>query len=127
MTTDVENYENDLKTGRASAGNPCVYRRKTDEDVKITMINYDQEHIETRVVRTVEECFPYKDQPTVTWINVDGLHDTTILERLGTQYGLHALTIADLLNTQQRLKVDIFEDHLFIVLKMHTYDQDADE
>jgi magnesium transporter len=108
-------------------GTPVYVGEKKTKAVKITVIDYDKEHIETRVVQTVEECFPFKEQPTVTWINVDGIHDTAIVEQLGTYYGLHPLIIEDVLNTQQRLKVDVFDDYILIVLKMHIYDEKADE
>jgi magnesium transporter len=58
--------------------------------------------------------FSNKDRPSVTWINVDGIHDTTIVERLGKHFGLHALMIEDILNTQQRLKIDVFDEYILI-------------
>jgi len=97
------------------------------EQVKITVIDYDQERLDTQVVTSVKECFPYKDSSTVTWINVDGMHDAGVVEQLGRYYGLHPLMIEDILNTRQRLKVDIFDDYLFIVLKMPWFDEAAEE
>ena len=108
-------------------GTPVFVGEKKTEHVKMTVIDYDEEHLETRVAQTVEECFPFKEKPTITWINVDGIHDTVIVEQLGTHYGLHPLIIEDMLNTQQRLKVDVFDDYILIVLKMHIYDEEADE
>src|SRR5690606_40121179 len=54
----------------------------------------------------------------VTWINVNGLNNTSIIEKLGTHYGLHPLTLEDIVNTNHRPKMDEFETYLFIVLKM---------
>ena len=47
---------------------------KKAEKAKITIIDYDEMRVEEKEAKTVEECFPFKDKPTVTWINVDGLH-----------------------------------------------------
>jgi len=48
-----------------------VGEKRTGE-VKITIIDYDEKHFQEKEAKTVEECFPFKTKPTVTWINVDG-------------------------------------------------------
>jgi len=105
------------KTGLPPGTSVFVGEQKADQ-VKISVIDYDTEQIDSHVARSVEECFPYKDTPTVTWINVDGLHESDVVERLGRHYGLHPLVIEDMLNTRQRPKIDIFDDYFFIVLKI---------
>ena len=67
------------------------------EKVRITIIDYDEHQIEEKEAQTVEECFLFKDKPTVTWINVDGVHDVTLIEQLGTQFGLHPLLQEDIM------------------------------
>ena len=54
----------------------------------------------------------------VTWINIEGLHELAALERIGQAYGLHMLTLEDIVNTDQRLKIEDYGDYLFIVMKM---------
>jgi magnesium transporter len=88
------------------------------EEPKITIIDYDETHFQERELRTIEECFVFKDQPTVTWINIDGLHRIEILEKLGECYGFHPLVLEDILNTDQRPKIDDHGDYLYVVLKM---------
>jgi magnesium transporter len=48
---------------------------KKVEKVRISIIDYDETQLEEREVETIEECFPFKDKPTVSWINIDGLHE----------------------------------------------------
>jgi magnesium transporter len=91
---------------------------KKTEEPKITVIDYDEARFQEREIKTIEECFVFKDQPTVTWVNVDGLHQIEILEKLGECYGFHPLVLEDILNTDQRPKIDDYEDYLYIVLKM---------
>jgi len=79
------------------------------------------------VIDDVADCLAYKAMPTVTWVNVDGVHDVHVLERLGGHYGLHALTIEDIVNTHQRLKLEVFEEYIFLVVKMHSYVQETHE
>ncbi|MDH3458063.1 MAG: magnesium/cobalt transporter CorA [Gemmatimonadota bacterium] len=86
--------------------------------VEITVIDYTATTFDERVVASVEECFQYRDTPSVTWINVDGVHDVSIVERLGEYYGLHALALEDVVHTDQRPKVEDFGDRLYTVLRM---------
>jgi magnesium transporter len=85
---------------------------------KITLIDYNEHEFEEKTVERIEETFPYKDKSTITWINVAGIHQTEILEKLGQYYGLHPLVLEDILNTDQRPKMEDYEQFLFIVLKM---------
>lgn len=103
-------------------GTPVFVGEQQSEAVKITLYDYDDAHTERRIVQSIEECFPYKDMPSVTWINVDGLHDVAMLERLAHDYGLHPLTIEDIVNTQQRPKVEFFDNYIALNLKMYTFD-----
>jgi magnesium transporter len=91
--------------------------KKTDEP-KITLFDYDETHFQEKEIKNLEECFLFKETSTVTWVDVDGLHDVSILEKLGECYGLHPLVLEDILNTDQRPKVEDYGDYLYIVVKM---------
>jgi magnesium transporter len=60
----------------------------------------------------------FRDTPSVTWINVDEIGDPGVVERFGRALGFHALMQEDILNTDQRAKVEDHGDHLYVVLKM---------
>ena len=45
---------------------------KRSEKVKISIIDYDEINFQEKEAKTIEECFPFKDKPTITWINIDG-------------------------------------------------------
>jgi magnesium transporter len=98
-----------------------VGEKKVDK-ILISVIDYDPEKIDSRILLTVEKAFPFKDSPTISWLNVTGLHEIKILEKLGKKFQIHPLVMEDILNTEQRPKVEIFEDHLFVVLKMLSFD-----
>jgi magnesium transporter len=78
-------------------------------------------------VETIEECFPFRDTPTVTWINIDGLHEVGIIEKIGKHFSIHPLILEDILHTGQRPKMEDFEDYIFLVVKMFYYDEKDDE
>ena len=90
------------------------------ETVRITYIDYDEQNFAEKQVSTIEECFGFKTTPTVTWINLDGLHDVQIIEKLGQHFDLHPLILEDILHTGQRPKLEDFEKYVFIVLTMLT-------
>ena len=91
---------------------------KKVESVRITFIDYDEQNFQEKQVPDIEECLKLKDTPTVTWINIDGLHDIELLEKLGKGFELHPLILEDILSTGQRPKFEDYEKHIFIVLKM---------
>ncbi len=104
-------------------GTPVFVGEQKVEKVGISYIDYDEAQFNESAVEEIENCFPFKDTPTVTWINIDGLHQVDIIEKLGKHFDLHPLILEDIVNTHQRPKVEEFENYLFIVLKMLYYDE----
>ena len=97
---------------------------KKVESVRITFIDYDEQSFQEKQVPNIEECLKLKDTPTVTWINIDGLHDIELLEKLGKGFELHPLVLEDILSTGQRPKFEDYEKYIFIVLKMLSYSEE---
>ncbi len=97
------------------------------EKVKIQLIDYDSEELTEKEIEDITECKRYRERETVTWINVDGLHNIDLIKKLGDMYGLHPLLQEDILNTTQRPKVEDYEDHIFFVMKMIYFDQSREE
>ncbi|OFW47815.1 MAG: magnesium and cobalt transport protein CorA [Actinobacteria bacterium RBG_13_35_12] len=91
---------------------------KKTENVEITLIDYDEAQYQEREIKKIEECFPFKDKPVVTWLNINGIHDAEIMEKIGEYFGLHPLLLEDIMNTDQRPKIEDFGDYIFIILKM---------
>jgi magnesium transporter len=100
--------------------------RKIDTP-KITVWDYDRENLEQKEVPTPEECFKYFDTPRVSWINVDGLHDTDLIAKLGERFGLHPLVMEDIINVHQRPKLEDYDKYLYIVTRMLDYDNETNE
>ena len=92
------------------------------ETARITLVSYDQAGFEEKELKRIEECFAYKDTPPVTWINIDGLHQVELIEKIGTHFNIHPLTQEDIVNTDQRPKVEDFEEYVYLVFKMLRFD-----
>ncbi|UCD56205.1 MAG: magnesium/cobalt transporter CorA [Candidatus Hydrogenedentota bacterium] len=114
------------KTGLPPGALVFVGEQK-EEKARITVIDYDEKTYVEKDVDSVEDCYPFKDTQTVTWINVGGIHNIDILKKLGDCYGLHALVLEDILNTGQRPKIEDFENYLFVVLKMLYRDEKTND
>ncbi|MFC1554510.1 magnesium/cobalt transporter CorA [candidate division KSB1 bacterium] len=110
------------KIGLAPGAAVFVGEQKV-EKVSISAIDYNKEHLEIKEFEKIEEVFPFKDTSTVSWINIYGLHDIELIEKICNHFDIHMLVKEDILNTAQRPKIEVFDDHIFIVLKMIYYDE----
>jgi len=97
------------------------------ERTKIIVFEFDELSFQEREPENLGECFLFKKEPTVTWVNVHGVHEVEILEKFGNCFGLHPLVMEDILNTDQRPKIENYGEDLFIVLKMLSYDEKKGE
>jgi magnesium transporter len=100
---------------------------KRDEKVKITIVDYCEAKFQEKEAKSVEECLPYKDKSTVTWININGVHKMKVIEEIGKCFNLHPLILEDIVDTDQRPKIKDFVNYIFIILKMLYYDKNDNE
>jgi magnesium transporter len=91
---------------------------KPEQKVKLTLIDYSETEILQRNNLSVEGCLSFMKKPTVTWINVRGIHDAKLIGEFGNRVGLHPLMLEDIMNTTQRSKLDDYKDTIFIVLRL---------
>jgi len=85
--------------------------------VILELITYDREKFHKHVDLSVDELIAEIQPERVNWINLDGLHDSSIIEKLQQHFCLHTLLVDDILN-DQRPKAEEYEDYLFVTLKM---------
>lgn len=84
---------------------------------RISIVDYNRQIFTERIAKSLDEILPYRETETVTWVHIEGLHDTGLIESIGRHFDIHPLVLEDILNTHQRPKFEEFEDYLFIVLK----------
>ena len=116
------------KTSKKAGLSPGVMVHTGEQKIEtatISIITYDRENLIEKELLSVEETYPHRDSPPVTWININGLHDVDIIEKVGQHFDIHPLTREDIVSTGQRPKVEDFESYLFVVLKMLTFDEAA--
>lgn len=84
---------------------------------KITVFEYDETHCQERQVAHPGEIAIAPD-PAVTWVDVSGIHQLDVIEAFGKQFSLHPLLLEDIVNTDQRPKLDDYGSYWYLVLKM---------
>jgi magnesium transporter len=95
-------------------------------DTDIYAIHYDQHTIHEQKIVQIGDCRSQGSDNQTSWINVDGLHHPEIIRELGELYGIHPLVQEDILNTDHRPKVEVHDDHLYIVIKMLQFDEQSE-
>ena len=85
---------------------------------KITLIAFDSENIIEREISDIDSLKDFLDKWPMTWINVDGLGDIETIEKIGDLLKLHKLALEDVLDGRHRAKVEEYDNHLFVILRM---------
>ncbi|TWT44810.1 Magnesium transport protein CorA [Phycisphaerae bacterium RAS1] len=85
-------------------------------DVRVLAYGPDG-HIE-EPLRRIDDIPKYLAEWPVTWINVDGVGDTTVVSQLGKYFGFHPLALEDVVHVHQRAKTEQYGQHLFVVARM---------
>ena len=101
--------------------------RKKREKMAVTVFEYNDQSLKEKEVDIENSRIPYQDKSTVTWVNVDGIHDVEALGKLAKHFGLHPLVQEDILNTDQRPKLENYDSYLYVVVKMLYYAEKIDE
>lgn len=113
-----------LKRIKKKAGLPpgsLVYTGKKEIPTKITLIEYNKE---TFSERPLEKCPEFTDEDTVKWIKINGFKDVESLKKIGKCFNLHSLVLEDILNTNQRPKIEDYSDYIYLVLKLFDFNED---
>lgn len=99
-----------------------IGEKKVDE-IRIRVIDYDKTKLHEDELRDISDGTVFKETNTVSWINIDGLHNVELMKEIGTAFDLHPLLVEDIMNTDQRPKFQESDNDLFLVLKMLHYDE----
>lgn len=95
---------------------------KTAEKTKISLVHYNEQTLQRMDIQQISACASFLQETGISWISFEGIPEIPVLEELGLKFGLHPLTLEDILNTDQRPKMEDYGDYLYIVLKMFYFD-----
>jgi magnesium transporter len=93
----------------------------------VSAIDYTETEVIEKTGITLEECLPLRDSPSVTWLNFSGLANVEEIRKLGEAFGLHPLVMEDILHVGQRPKLELYDDYVYMVVKMICRGDNGDE
>jgi magnesium transporter len=105
------------KTGLPPGSLIHIGERHT-EKTHVIVCHYGESQVHEQEIDTLAGITPLPEDRTVTWVHISGLHDIALLEQMGHAFGLHPLTLEDILNTHQRPKSEDHGNYLYIVLRL---------
>jgi len=104
------------KVGLAPGALIHLGERKTEQPT-ITLIEYGDTELVENCFTSIEEAKAHQPRLPVLWLNVHGLHEPEVMAEIGHRFKLHPLVLEDILNTNQRPKIDDYGDYLFMVAR----------
>lgn len=106
------------KISGLSPGSLIFTGEQKTKEIQITVLSYKEDKYHEKEISNINDLASFKENAEVSWINVSGLHDINILERIGNIFSIHPLTLEDILNVHQSPKIEDYDSYLFVVLKM---------
>ncbi len=108
-----------------SPGTLTYVGKEISHETRIKRIEYNEKAYQVDESGKLSACqLPNGNNPHVLWLNIDGIHETSVVGALGTQFRLHPLLLEDVMNTDQKTKIDLYEDQrssspvVFVTMKM---------
>jgi magnesium transporter len=105
----------------APPGTVIYHGEEQTEKVKITLIEYNETEFVEKDFFDLSQCLNSVNGHLVKWINVDGVHQTELIEAIGKRFNIHPLTLEDIVNTNQRAKFEDYENYVVSIMKMIDY------
>lgn len=111
-----------VKRAGSAPGTLVHTGEKKMEKVRIRATDYDEGELLETEHDDVRDVWSGRDSDSVTWINVDGLHDLDLVRDVGEHFGLHPLVVEDIVHVGQRPKEEEYDGYLYVVLPMLAWD-----
>jgi len=109
-------YHRTSKVGLAPGSLIYVGAKRSDQ-ARMRLISYNPDNVVEKEDISAQALSSILDNHSVYWIDVDGIHDSSLIEQIGEQFGVHMLFLEDIMNSTTRPKVEFGENYLFVTLK----------
>jgi len=91
---------------------------KKMENVLLRIIDFDANNLEEDAIKNVADALKYQKKDTVTWLNIDGLHNPAVMQEIANSFHFDQLVLAQVMDTQARPKVQEFDNCILLSIKM---------
>ena len=102
-----------------------IFRGEQKMDkIVLRIVDYDTVSLKEKIVEKVEAALEHVKNPTVTWFNIDGLHETKIIEDIAEGFDFDKLVLADVMDIHARPRVHEFNNCILLSIKMLKQDEE---
>jgi len=98
---------------------------KKVNEILLRIIDFDANNLKEETIKSISDSVKYQEKDTVTWLNIDGLHSTEIMETIASEFNFDHLILADVMNTQARSTLKEYDNCIFVSVKMLQQDLDS--
>ncbi|NOS84188.1 MAG: magnesium/cobalt transporter CorA [Ignavibacteria bacterium] len=97
------------------------------EKVTVNLIDYKGHLVNEKEIIDPKECNVYTHKDSISWIDVEGIHDISLVQSLTDSLSIHPLVVEDIVNVEQRAKMEEFDGYIYLVLKMFHLGKNNDD
>lgn len=97
--------------------------KKKAEDIRIQVIDFDLEEVRETEIKDTGELRKYLSSDSITWINVDGLHNEQIIRDLSDIFSIPADILSDVMEPSSRPQAEEFDNGFFVSIKMMEFNE----
>lgn len=124
MKTPYKNTRSRAKKIGLPPGTPVYLGKERNQQITVEVFQYNEQEVKHQKNITPENFTQFISDEYITWINIDGIYDNTIVKHIGAEFNLHPLTQEDIMNTDHRPKVEYFDNYLHFTLKMLSFNHE---
>ena len=97
--------------------------KKKAEDIRVQVIDFDLEGVRETEIKDTGELRKYLSSDSITWINVDGLHNEQIIRDLSDIFSIPADILSDVMEPSSRPQAEEFDNGFFVSIKMMEFNE----
>ena len=109
-----------LQTAGLPPGSLVRTGERKSENTRITLVGYSCSDYDEKEITLHDLPGPDSDPASVQWLHVEGLDDLEAIKTVGRKFSLHNLVLEDILNTDQRPKLEDYGAYVYAVVKVLT-------
>ncbi len=109
------------KTTGAPPGTLVYTGRVEQEAVTVHHTSYDAERF--HCATTVDALPGFEETGNIDWYDMRGLHRIDLIETMGKRFDIHPLALEDILDVQQRPKIELYDNGVLVIIKAFAFDE----
>jgi magnesium transporter len=115
------------KAKGAAPGSLIFIGNKKMDSTKIRLFKYSEEEFSEKEFGDIEKALNAIDNKQINWLNIDGLHNTEVIQKIGKHFDISPLALENILNTGQRAKFFEDKESVTLLTKAVYYNQEENK